>query len=579
MTRGADAERRVIERLQAALSSPYALYPNVHWTASAAPGQAAQEGEADVVIVHPELGLLVVEVKDGIPSRDARGRWFLGTLALKESPFGQAEDNQHELARAVMAQAGWRSGSQPRAGHAVAFPSVDLASLGPGHVLGMDAHRRIVLDAQALETVAATRAWVEGAYEFYLGGGRSSDPLGEAGMRIVAELLSPEVDLHRLTRGRILDDRPTLLAATMQQRSVLSQTRSRRVEVIGPAGSGKSMLAAEKARRLAKDGYRTLLVCYNQPLASSLRRELADDIAAAEGRGGLHVATFHRLAEVLATNAGLLEPHGPTLPDGWFAALPCLLEQAVERLPGQRFHAIVVDEGQDFEADWLLALEQLLFDPDEGVLWVFHDPGQALRGPDVVHQLGLPSTVYLYENLRNPPSVAALAARFYTGVEAISDQRELLEGEGDGTPRFSVIAARPGRETTEAVRRELHRLHVVEKVRAWEMAVLSGSSAGRSEVWKTRRFGSVELWNGAIRADGTSLGLPPEDVPDEPADDAAVLFETIRRFKGLERPVVILCELPTDGARLNELLYCALTRPTTELVVIAPTELAKRLRG
>ena len=55
-----------------------------------------------------------------------------------------------------------------------------------------------------------------------------------------------------------------------------------------------------------------------------------------------------------------------------------------------------------------------------------------------------------------------------------------------------------------------------------------------------------------------------------------MLFETIRRFKGLERPVVVLCELPETGDRLDALLYTALTRATAHLVVIAPPALAGR---
>jgi hypothetical protein len=45
----------------------------------------------------------------------------------------------------------------------------------------------------------------------------------------------------------------------------------------------------------------------------------------------------------------------------------------------------------------------------------------------------------------------------------------------------------------------------------------------------------------------------------------------------MEREVVVLVELPTDGDRLDELLYVGLTRATTELVVIAPPALARRL--
>ncbi len=579
MTRGADAERRITSRLRDALPPPFAVYENVRWTASPAPGRPALDGEADVVIAHPEGGLLVMETKSGRPSRDGRGRWFLGPIELHESPFQQAEDNRHELVRALTALPGWPTGSKPRAGHAVAFPDVDLASLPPGHVLlGPDADRRIVLDAQALESTASTRAWVEAAFAFYLGDGSHGDALGEAGMRRVADYLAPTVELHRLVRGRILDDRPTLVAATRQQLFVLGQTKSaRRVEVVGPAGSGKSMLAAEKARRLAAEGYRTLLACYNQPLATALGRELAGPAdAAGRAGGGLTVATFHRLAELLAVRAGVIAPHGPRVPDGWFAALPGALGRAIERLPDERFHAIVIDEGQDFDAEWLLLLEQLLHDPDDGTLWVFHDPGQALRGPDVVGQLALPVRLTLYENLRNPGSVAALASRFYHGDEAVVAYRDVGTDTSGAASRCTVVTAAPGHETVEAVRRELHRLLSVERVRSWDVAVLSGGSAARSGVWARRRFGNAVLWNGSINDDGSSRGLAPEDVPDEPPDDAVVRFETVRRFKGLERPVVVLCELPTEGDRLDELLYSALTRPTTELVVIAPPALAAR---
>lgn len=113
----------------------------------------------------------------------------------------------------------------------------------------------------------------------------------------------------------------------------------------------------------------------------------------------------------------------------------------------------------------------------------------------------------------------------------------------------------------------LHELTEVEGVRPWDIAVLSGHSAARSDVWKTPRYGNVVLGNEALNDDGTSRGLAPDAVPDEPSD--TVLVETIRRFKGLERPVVVLVELPTEFARLDALLYVALTRATTQLVVIA----------
>lgn len=114
-----------------------------------------------------------------------------------------------------------------------------------------------------------------------------------------------------------------------------------------------------------------------------------------------------------------------------------------------------------------------------------------------------------------------------------------------------------------------------EGVSPWQIAVLSGVSATQSAVWKQRTFGNEYLVNEALEDDGRSKGLASDQLPEEPGE---VLFESIRRFKGLEREVIILVELPESGERLDELLYVGMTRATTELVVITPPALAKRFR-
>ena len=59
--------------------------------------------------------------------------------------------------------------------------------------------------------------------------------------------------------------------------------------VLGVAGSGKTLIAAEKARRLAAQGFDVLLTCFNRPLAEHL--------AGTIGRTpGVTVSTFHGLA-------------------------------------------------------------------------------------------------------------------------------------------------------------------------------------------------------------------------------------------------------------------------------------------
>ena len=167
--------------------------------------------------------------------------------------------------------------------------------------------------------------------------------------------------------------------------------------------------------------------------------------------------------------------------------------------------------------------------------------------------------------------MASLASRFR------SDESVVYPWRQEGLPA-EIVEAEPGRATVEAVRKTLHRLLVEEHVPSFRVAVLSGRSSERSDVWRQRKhLGNAVLWNCAIDDTGRSLGLPPEEVPEEPDD--VVLFETIRRFKGMEREVVVLCELPETAERLDELLYVGLTRATTHVVVIAPPGLARRLRS
>lgn len=73
MTKGQAAERVVFDRLRAALPADYRLYPNVSWTSRMADHLGIRDGEADLVLAHPERGFLVFETKSGDIRRDESG--------------------------------------------------------------------------------------------------------------------------------------------------------------------------------------------------------------------------------------------------------------------------------------------------------------------------------------------------------------------------------------------------------------------------------------------------------------------------------------------------------------------------
>ncbi len=563
-TTGEQAERLVHDRLRAALPDEYRLFPNVRWVLREHGHD--REGEADLVVAHPDLGFLVVEVKSGPIRRDQHG-WWQGHKRLDRSPFTQAADSRHALVRKLKELPDWPTGLEPIAGHAVAFPGVDLRTAGANLArLDPDVDPELILDQAALAEGSddRLRAWVDRALELW-SGGRDTRAPGTAAVRLLEEMLTEPVELRSMLRNEIDAGEREVLQLTTGQYQVLNQLRRvRRAEIVGGAGTGKTMLAAEKARRLAREGFRTLLVCFNQPLARMLA-DATGDVAATTGL--LDVSTFHQLCEDLGREAGTLPPKPNPVTSEWFSqTLPAALDAAIERL-GPRYHAVVIDEGQDFDADWLLSLETLLFDAKEDVLYVFHDPAQAIYREDCVGQLGLtPHDLDL--NCRNPQPIHALVSRY--AAARLDDIALRTEGR---PPELIAADAEPG--MLDALRRVLHRLRAPdgENVAPWQIAVLTGKSLEHSAVWRQRRFGNEVLWNGQVDDKGKQLGRAASEVPAQPTD--AILCDSIRRFKGLERPVVILVELE-PGDRLDQLLYVGASRATQHLMVIAPREVIQR---
>ena len=98
----------------------------------------------------------------------------------------------------------------------------------------------------------------------------------------------------------------------------------------------------------------------------------------------------------------------------------------------------------------------------------------------------------------------------------------------------------------------------------------------QSAIWRQRTFGNEVLANAAVDDSGKHLGLGASATPDLPSD--TILCETIRRFKGLERAVIVLVELRPDDERLNQHLYVGASRARQHLIVIAPAAVLERLR-
>jgi len=197
-------------------------------------------------------------------------------------------------------------------------------------------------------------------------------------------------------------------ALTEEQYRIIEYLRGhRRVAIAGCAGSGKTLVAIEKAIRLSRAGIRTMVICHNPYLADYLRK-------LAQGTGVV-IADFTDWIRQLNDNSG-------DISDLWSILDEPTNEEITNaryRLAQSRnkFGAIIVDEGQDFRESWWQIVEEALEYPDTGYLYVFYDDNQAL----LPHRGRAPISVApfnLSRNCRNAGRIFELIQRFHEAAPA-----------------------------------------------------------------------------------------------------------------------------------------------------------------
>ena len=562
----AAGENRLATALEAALKPPWAIYRNVAWLEKR-PGAEPADGEADLVVAHPDLGVMVIEVKGGRVRRIG-GRWESvdrkdGAHQIKD-PFAQVMREMHGLRRVCEATPAWPAG-RVRFTRAVCLP--DSAY---DRAMTPDGPREMVIDSSDLGRAGER---VSEIFDWWNASGDASaedGAPGAKGMSALHELLARDLEIPSPLAAGVASDEARIITLSESQFAALDMLAAqRRAVILGVAGSGKTLLAAEKARRLAAQGFEVLLTCFNRPLAEYL--------AATIGRlDRVTVSTFHRLAEKFGQEAGLVGPV-PAHDTEYFDSLPDVLDRALRTVPEPRFDAIVVDEGQDLDQEWWLPLLDLLRDPATGIVYVFGDANQDLyhaREPD---ELGVvmpesPPVYYLSENRRSTRAIHDFAMRF-SRTDAAAPDPVALGPEGR---RVEIFTYTDG--DAEGCRRvlgtALRRVIDAGEVSVSDVVVLTPRS-NRSSWLMNPAVDPVEAWPYRLMPEYGPEGsvLPP------PTKGNEVRVATIHRYKGLESAVVVLAEIDSRVAEadLAALLYVGATRARSHLVIVASDPLGVRL--
>lgn len=526
-TDGQSAERAVWELLKESLPDECVVAHSVQIKHGSA------EHEIDILVLWPGVGMAAIEVKGGLISCEG-GQWFQsdrsrGKQKLR-SPVAQCQGAVHAFKNWLTDRLGTPISS--RFAYMVALP---YSMIPEGWDL-TGAPRTILLDQSDLQSAAEK---IRHAIETE---GGATQPLAPSFLnRIVPKLEGNFAQPSVASAGHAeLEHEQDYLTA--RQATLLSATRSLpRIKFTGGAGSGKTWLAVEKAKRLAKSGKRVGLFCYNKGLGMYLQ----DQVSSWKSAKPTFTGEFHEYVR----SCGVPDGEGQ---DYFDETMPGLLKTAAASMPeSEKFDAVIVDEAQDFAPLWWDALRACLKEPDDGEIYAFLDDRQ-----DVYRRWGNESSVadlvpiHIDENLRNTRNIAnafkPLAADGFTpkgstglpvrrvqcatedAVDMASDCIDALIDEGWANNQIALL-------TTKS-RHPIHR----------------------------------------DRSDSGTI----EDYWREFHEDKDEFYGHVLGFKGLERSVVILCINGFhDFERAQELLYVGLSRARCLLVIVGDSALLHEVGG
>ena len=529
------------------LNGKYVVLHSITWIQRTVSGEP-RDGEADFVIFDPDGGLAVIEIKGGGISHDAaKDIWYsVDRNSVKhhiKDPFRQATSEKHAILEQILGHKEWGKYITGRimGAHGVFFTDLDeLKNLvlpqSPKEILGCST------DLNDLQ------AWLDKFFAYWKGQAGKYQPLGKAGMSIVNDLFCREIYVKPLLKSELQDEEDIRIKLTEQQARTLKMLGNRKKAAIcGGAGTGKTLLALQRAKELAANGKRTLFLCYNELLGEWLT-------ASSTGIENLKTCNYHKLCAEqilkvkLKTNRDLLAEASKAYPgeNEWDVLRPFALASSTEILD-EKYDAIVIDEGQDFKDEFWLSVSMLFENEDDGYFYIFYDDNQKLyqRSADFPIQ-GPP--FFLTINCRNTEVIHNFAYKFYKG--------EATDPPSIPGRRIEFIAA----ASLEAQATKIHalvlNLLLKEGVTNDQLVVLIDGRKYNSinKLLTNKPLSKPYSWKTSTQIKSSNQ----------------IIIETIGRFKGLESDIVVLWGIDNlDKEADREIFYVATSRAKSRLLIAA----------
>lgn len=491
-----DSERQVFDRLKQNLSDEWLVFHSVKKTEARYQGGSVMH-EIDFIAVHRTHGVFVLEVKGGhVWIKD--GKWMQMPSPHPDNvipqPVDKLRDRQGLVKRLLQL-------TNKDISFGFIFPLTNWQKANANVAL----EEAQIIDAKILiqdvePLLLKMRHAIHGA--FYNG-------LSENDVRKIHEEFRPTVFTTTALWHHIQATDQRIITLTEQQIRTMSWLRFpgvTQVAVFGCAGSGKTLIAIERAAELAQQGKRVLVTCFNTALA----KMLINHPKLRNAPTPIVVNNVHAIVNDLYRDQRLVGSH---------RAMDEIANLCVDSR--EKYDVVIIDEAQDFALDWLEALKFLLADPDKGYLYLFLDTNQNIYRQDIdalVARLEV-NSYPLQQNMRNTQQIGQVIRQTLPNADEIifmgPSGREVVERVySDKNDMIKQLAA------------DVHEI-IHSDVPVSQMVILTPKERSRSHLFGTENIADIDL-------------------VDEVIDDRhQILFTSVYKYKGLESSVVFLVDVDT----------------------------------
>lgn len=495
------------------LSDDWIIFYSLNWNTRQKNGKILW-GEADFAILNKNYGLLVIEVKSGgIEYKD--GNWIQTRLDNNEkhkmkNPFTQADKSKYKFIDLIENTLSYNK--KCYIDKAVWFPSISQLK---SENLPPEYDSKIILTEEALDNPLP---YLIKAYDFY--NSKQQTNMDNEDLKKVINVLMPEFNLIPSSSNIIEENDFSFLQLTNEQKKVLDFVSDQgNAAIQGGAGTGKTFIAVEQARRFAEKG-EVLFLCFNRYLYKHLENRCFHN--------NIDYYNIHTFINKFSPNSILTNEE----------ILRVLKTIDFEEL---NYKYIIIDEAQDIDNEIITMLIE------KATLlnircFIFYDKNQLLYSdklPQIFNNFECKLT--LTKNCRNTYKIISTTNSPLN--LPIKTDEYCIEGI---MPKLYISNNRD--KIKENISQTIKE-YLKEGYKKEDIVILTLSTEENSILSEVKKIGDYEI-------------------KSSENDRGDILFTTSKKYKGLESNVVILVDFNSNimnKEKLTRLFYVSTSRARQKL--------------